>query len=296
MKRKAKDEKSESGKSSAVLSTKSPTGEDEDSVSPQKRKGTIWKILFPDKKSEDDACELERLVCSQVETQISKDPKVIKSYKELKLFEESDESQEMTKSEYTKKKNRISAQLSRERREAILHSLINVCIQNIKAKKELDADIDEVREVLKGTLCDGCSANIKGATWQNAKPSTLGLKPAGAAQSKEKRPNPGIVISRPGTWGLLMSFAVIACVLSVAFLDFNKTERGISGVPASENLMNARYLREDSSDEKMMGHILSLASEEESATVPDVYINELIRWVQSNDLIADTCKQFKFGV
>lgn len=55
MKRKAKDEKSESGKSSAVLSTKSPTGEDEDSVSPQKRKGTIWKILFPDKKSEDDA-------------------------------------------------------------------------------------------------------------------------------------------------------------------------------------------------------------------------------------------------
>ena len=74
-----------------------------------------------------------------------------------------------------------------------------------------------------------------------------------------------------------MSFAVIACVLSVAFLDFNKTERGISGVPTSENLMNARYLREDSSDEKMMSPILRLASDEESATVPDVYINELIR-------------------
>jgi hypothetical protein len=70
-----------------------------------------------------------------------------------------------------------------------------------------------------------------------------------------------------------MSFAVIACVLSVAFLDFNKPERGISGVPISENLMNARYLREDNAYEKMMSHI----SEEEPETVPDVYINELIR-------------------
>lgn len=51
--------------------SKNPSGE-EDSVLPQKRKGTIWKILFPDKKSEKHGTELERLVCRQVEYQISK--------------------------------------------------------------------------------------------------------------------------------------------------------------------------------------------------------------------------------
>lgn len=151
---KTKDTKSESESNFDKTSTKSPNGEVPDAVSPQKRKGTIWKILFPDKKSEDEACELERLVCKQVEQQISIDPKVIKCYNELTQFEDSQESKEMSRSEYTKKKNRISAQLSRERREAILHSLIAVCIDNIKAKKELDEDITEVREVLKETLCD----------------------------------------------------------------------------------------------------------------------------------------------
>ena len=41
--------------------TQSNRGDDE-FVTPQKRKGTIWKILFPNKKSESSSNELERLV------------------------------------------------------------------------------------------------------------------------------------------------------------------------------------------------------------------------------------------
>lgn len=144
------DEKSE--RFSSSQSTKSPPRDDEENVNPQKRKGTIWKILFPDKKFKDVDCELERYVCAQVETKISQDPKVLKIYNDLQAFEESEESKKMLKDLYTKQKNRMSAQLSRERREAILHSLINVCIENIKAKKEMDKDIVEVKQVLKDTL------------------------------------------------------------------------------------------------------------------------------------------------
>jgi len=159
------DKISDDSKDSSEQSTKKESAEESDeSVNPQKRKGTIWKILFPDKKSEKHGTELERLVCRQVEYQISKNPKVKKSYNELEKFENSEEGQTMNRSEFTKKKNRISAQLSRERREAILHSLINVCIENIKAKKELDSDIEEVKRVLKATICQECTSKLKNAS------------------------------------------------------------------------------------------------------------------------------------
>ena len=144
----------------------------DDSITPQKRKGTIWKILFPDRDIEDDECELERLVCSQVENQIAKDLKVIECFKQLKAFESSPEGLNMSKVEYTKKKNRISAQLSRERREAIMHSLINVCITNIKAKKDLNADVEEVKHLLKDTLCSDCKISLRG----KPNPSTINRK------------------------------------------------------------------------------------------------------------------------
>lgn len=162
MQQKLRKQSTESSKSiSSPSNEKESAEDDDDSVNPQKRKGTIWKILFPDKKSEKHGTELERLVCKQVEFQISKNPKVIKSYTELEKFEHSEEGKNMDRSEFTKKKNRISAQLSRERREAILHSLMNVCIENIKAKKELDSDIEEVKRVLKETLCNECTDRLK---------------------------------------------------------------------------------------------------------------------------------------
>lgn len=274
---KTKDTKSESESNSDRTSTKSPTGDATDSVSPQKRKGTIWKILFPDKKSEDEGRELERLVCRQVEQQISTDTKVIKCYNDLTQFEESHESKEMSRSEYTKKKNRISAQLSRERREAILHSLIAVCIDNIKAKKELDEDIEEVKEVLKETLCDSCCGKLKGAkhSEHSQKPSTLSKNTATLPHiSNRNKKNSSMTIHRPGAWGLLMSFAVIACVLSVAFLDGNGGNSSIGGLPASQDYATPRYLRSDSSS---FDTIMKEMPEDEPETVPDVIIGDLLR-------------------
>ena len=239
------------GRNSDQASPKS-SGEEskitDDSITPQKRKGTIWKILFPDKDIEGDECELERLVCTQVENQIAKDPKVIECYKQLKAFEISSEAMDMTKAEYTKKKNRISAQLSRERREAIMHSLINVCITNIKAKKDLNADVEEVKHLLKDTLCSDCKLNLRGKQSPATRPSTLNMK--AASDLKEKKKNPGITISRPGAWGIVMSFAVIACIFTATFVNMDsQTDAAFASLPDSKLADPIRFLKSmDESD------------------------------------------------
>lgn len=258
-------------------STKLPSDESVESVEPQKRKGTIWKILFPNMTFDEKNIELEKLVCKQVEHHISKDPNVIKIYQELKSFEESEESKQMPKGEYVKKKNRISAQLSRERREAILHSLINVCIENIKEKQSLDSDIQEVKQVLKDTLCGNCCSKLKGAQLvENQKPSTTHKKAAGGNLTLNRRGNSAITISRPGTWGIFMSIAVIACVLSVAFFDINGGPAAIGGVPATQGQAKRRFLAAEATafDKYMEENFV-----EEPDTLPDVYnIGDLIRW------------------
>ena len=197
--------------------TQSNRGDDE-FVTPQKRKGTIWKILFPNKKSESSSNELERLVWRQVEQEIAKNPKVIKSCNELEAFEASEEGKSMDRSEFTKKKNRISAQLSRERREAIMHSLIKVWIENIKAKKELDSDVDEVKRILKETLCSGCKDNLRGLS-KGKNPSTLKMQASVDKASKKNKKNPAISISGGGAMQIIMSIAAIAvfaCIASVS--------------------------------------------------------------------------------
>lgn len=214
----------------------------EDSIAPQKRKGTIWKILFPDKELESDECELERLVCTQVENQIAKDAKVIECYKQLKAFETSAEGLGMSKIEYTKKKNRISAQLSRERREAIMHSLINVCITNIKAKKDLNADVEEVKHLLKDTLCSDCKLNLKGKQSPTLKPSTINME--AASDFKEKKKTAGITITRPGAWGIVMSFAVIACLFTASFVNLdNQNDPNFTAIPETKLSDPIRYLK-----------------------------------------------------
>lgn len=220
----------------------------DDSIAPQKRKGTIWKILFPEKDIEDDESEIERLVCTQVENQIAKDPKVIECYKQLKAFETSAEALGMTKIEYTKKKNRISAQLSRERREAIMHSLINVCITNIKAKKDLNADVEEVKYLLKDTLCSDCKLSLKGNQSPALKPSTINMK--AASDFKEKKKNPGITITRPGAWGIVMSFAVIACLFTASFVNLdNQNDPNFAALAETKMSDPIRYLKSfDESD------------------------------------------------
>lgn len=264
---KRKRRNKEAAGSEGFSSKRSSSTHSGETITPQKRKGTIWKILFPDKNFSDVNCELERLVCSQVENQIANNPKVIECYRQLKAFEESEEAKAMTKGDFTKQKNRISAQLSRERREAIMHSLINVCINNIKGKKELDDDIEEVKHVLKESLCDTCSTNLRGAHCSSHKPSTVNKPAAGSFKVKDKKSNAAITVSRPGTWGLLMSFAVIACVFGVAFLgqeDANGSLQGGDSLPLRQlkeidleptSLVN--YIpSSDVSQKKMMSELL----------------------------------------
>ncbi|CAI2385556.1 unnamed protein product [Moneuplotes crassus] len=233
-------EKSSSKESTTTLSEEKKSNK----ITPQKRKGTIWKILFPNKAYDDKKCELERLVCGQVESQISQNPKVIECYNQLKAFEKSKEAKNMTKGDFTKQKNRISAQLSRERREAIMHSLINVCINNIKGKKELDADIEEVKAVLKESLCDTCTKNLSGAQCTPKRPSTVNIKASSSMNFNQKKSNPALTVSRPGAWGLLMSFAVIACVFGVAFMGSENNQRQLTGGFDSGDNYPLRQLKE----------------------------------------------------
>ena len=230
------DEKSESSKESSEQSTKNLNVEEIDSVSPQKRKGTIWKILFPDKKNETEGTELERLVWKQVEYQISKNPNVINCCNELENFENSEEANVMDKHEFTLIKNRISAQLSRERRQAILHSLINVCLENIKAKRELDDDIDEAKNIIKSTIWEWWKTKFKEMTNLH-KNSTINKEAASDAHTKPKqKKNSMISISRNGTFALIMSLAVFACIATMSLLP--QTENKPLMINTNLNLLN----------------------------------------------------------
>lgn len=248
------DEKSETSKDSSEPSTKNLNIEENDSVSPQKRKGTIWKILFPDKKSEIEGTELERLVWKQVEYQISKNPNVISWWNELENFENSEEANSMDKHEFTLIKNRISAQLSRERRQAILHSLINVWLENIKAKQELDSDIDEAKKIIKSTICDGWKTKFKEITSGKCMNSTINKEAASDTHSKSKtKKSSALSISRNGTLAILMSLAVFAWIATIGLLPSTENKQmmvntNLSLIDYSSeiqtiNSMEKRYLR-----------------------------------------------------
>lgn len=117
----------------------------------------------------------------------------------------------MEKHEFTLIKNRISAQLSRERRQAILHSLINVCLENIKAKRDLDDDIDEAKNIIKSNICDGCKTRFKEIASGKCLSSTLNKQAASDAQTKSKpKKTSALSISRNGTLAIIMSLAVFA--------------------------------------------------------------------------------------
>ena len=189
-----------------------------DSCTPQKRKGTIWKILFPQEKTETEGTELQRLVCRQVEDQISKNSKVIQICEQLKNLENSEEGKSMLKDEFTKKKNRISAQLSRERRGAILHSLINVCIENIKAKKQYEADLIEVKQILKDTLCDPCTKNLINIAEESKRPSTINKPVSKNKPIRGRKTTPAVTVAGGGAVKMMMTIfglAVIACIAGV---------------------------------------------------------------------------------
>lgn len=105
------------------------------------------------------------------------------------------------------------------------------------------------------------------------KPSTLGKKATALPNITNKNKKiPFMTVQRPGAWGLLMSFAVIACVLSVAFMDGSSNSSPIGGLPANHDYSPPRYLRSESFDT-----LLENMPEDEPDTVPDVIIGDLIR-------------------
>ena len=86
-----------------------------------KKKDTIWKIIMPDKRRE-HATDSERRLVEEVEAMIEQRPQVQKTLRALQELDEktTEDSTKDAKERYTVKKNRISAQLSRDRRSAIV--------------------------------------------------------------------------------------------------------------------------------------------------------------------------------
>jgi hypothetical protein len=240
-KKRTKKNKKEASSAPSEPSENSSTGDE--SSSAQKRKGTIWKIIFPELDMNDKALKLERKVCSQVEAKVDEDPTVKKWNKKLKDFESSKESSSMSKDDFTKQKNRISAQLSRVRRNAIMQSLIQVCIFNIKAKMEQDEDIEEVKQVLKEHLCTECKGKFTGSSCPNSRPSTLSHAPSSTSSQRVNRP--AITFSRGGAFNIFMSLALVACIMSVAFIGTGENNNGpYPALDVSNPSSGNRYLRE----------------------------------------------------
>lgn len=89
---------------------------------------------------------------------------------------------------------------------------------------------------MSDTLCDHCSSTLRGAECSSNRASSAHLKASGSYNIKDKKDNPALTVSRPGTWGLIMSFAVIACVFGVAFMGPEESTGQITGgVVPTEN-------------------------------------------------------------
>jgi hypothetical protein len=148
----------------------------------------------------------------------------------------------MSKDDFTKQKNRISAQLSRVRRNAIMQSLIQVCIFNIKAKMEQDEDIEEVKQVLKEHLCRECKGKFTGNKCPNDKPSTLSNSPSNSPSHRDNRP--AVTFSRGGAFNIFMSLALVACIMSVAFIGTGEHNNGsYPALDVSNPSSGNRFLR-----------------------------------------------------
>jgi len=141
---------------------KNPEEEQEESSDAEpKKKDTIWKIVLPNVNRK-NATSSERRVVDKVESLIDKNPRVMKSLSQLHSLENGNvRYSKSEKEKFTIKKNRISAQLSRDRRSAIVQSLMELCVQNVSKRDEIETDLDEAKEILQKTLCNDCKGNLK---------------------------------------------------------------------------------------------------------------------------------------
>ena len=94
---------------------------DEESVpveASNKKKDTVWKIIMPGKDRR-HATYTEQKVVREIENLIDKHPQVQRNLTQLKEIDEAIQMEKPShevKEQYTQRKNRISAQLSRDRR------------------------------------------------------------------------------------------------------------------------------------------------------------------------------------
>lgn len=134
--------------------------------SQNKKKDTVWKIIMPGKDRKYATTTEERVV-QEIEDLVDRQPLVQKSLKQLQELDDalaSSKPSSAEKAAYTSKKNRISAQLSRDRRSAIVQSLMDLCVDNIERRENLEFELDEAKDVLKKTLCEECKTNLKAGT------------------------------------------------------------------------------------------------------------------------------------
>lgn len=98
-------------------------------------------------------------------------------------------------------------------------------MENIKAKKELDSCIEEVRSVLKHTLCTDCKGKLQNVE-HSEKPSTLKMQASQDQTIKKNKKAPAITVSSGGAFKMIMSIAALAVVACIA---------GITLSPQSSN-------------------------------------------------------------
>ena len=154
---------------------------------------------------------------------IEKTPQVKKTLQALSELDESnlENSNRGGKEKYTVKKNRISAQLSRDRRSAIVQSLMELCVQNIEKRKHMEQELEEAKDILKRTLCDGCKGNLK----QRVKlPQN---------RSKQQKKHSGISIRGKGGNAFIMSILALSVALVSVYSPDSSSKAPII-VPTSE--------------------------------------------------------------
>ena len=122
----------------------------------------------------DEASAIQREVADQIESMIDNTPECQKSIRQLCELEAPGAIEKLggSKTEYTNKKNRISAQLSRDWRSQIIQTLMDLCVQNIERRRELEDQLEGAKDVLKETICDDCKTNLKNQVTQKTKKET----------------------------------------------------------------------------------------------------------------------------
>lgn len=166
-----------------------------------KKKDTVWKIIMPGKNRK-YATFTEQKVVREIESLIDKQPLVQKSLTQLKEIDEAIQNSspnQSKKNEYTSKKNRISAQLSRDRRSAIVQSLMELCVSSMEQKEELEGELEGARDILKKSLCTDCKDALK----------------TGTKNTKKKSQSSGITVKGKGNAFIMSLLAVSVAMVAV---------------------------------------------------------------------------------